>query len=287
MDAVDDILQPAVPPPVAGPVFDGGDFDAFVRTLTAGQTGYLKANATLTRAIRPDDGCASRFTLQSLTASAPVVIGGRVDVRTGCAVTFDTVRLAETGPTGSAGSSWVIASPCQFVQCDLTNNRTKIGLIMNPGSAGYRIDRCRFHDIGEYPPTNGDHGCYSASGQAGVITDSEFSKCADRGIQLRMADGVTVQYVTVQDCGEGIIFGDLTTRNCRASRSVFRNNVVKDRYLIESLGDVAGCAVSDCYAYNDDGRPAVQPGLVGVSVSAIHSSGPVPDGYGPRFPVGC
>jgi hypothetical protein len=178
----------------------------------------------------------------------------------------------------------VIAAPVTFRQMDFTNANTKIGLIENPGAGGYVLDRCRFHDIGELPPTNTDHGEYDEASSPGLITDCAFQRCADRGIQLRNATGTQVAYTLVELCGEGVIFGDLTTRNCLVTKSILRNNVVTSRYLVEALGDVAGCAVTDSCVYNDDGRPAIQPGLPGVVVSGINGA-PLA-GYGPRYAIG-
>lgn len=284
-------IRPVASAPAGTKTYAGGDFAAFCGTLADGDVVVLEADVTNPPVFT---GYAPNVTFVSADAEAPATIHGRIDIRGDIhGWTFHTVRLDDSA-AAAYQVSWVIGGTrITFRQCSATNGNKRIGFeFIHDSTYGFAtdcaVDRCHIHDIGRLPygSTNNDHGIYDI-GTRTVVTDTLIEDCSDRGLQCRGGKSSVYQYVTIQNCGEGIIFGDLSATGCSLTKSVLLDNQVTSRHLIETYGANSGNVVDDCYAHNSDSRQPVQSSHSGLTVTNLHDATPPGSGYGPRYPVGC
>jgi hypothetical protein len=290
------VSDPPDPYPTPTAHYTGGDFDQFLKGLKANAVAAVGADATLGQ---PINGYASAVTLIPADPSAPPTVSGRLDLRGNISGwLFDTLILrddaAGSNPSWTVGGQQIV-----FRRCDASNSHTKIGFIFinDPtyGSAhGCQLDRVHIHDVGTMPPTNLQHGVYDMSTGLHLV-DCLIERCADRGLQLRGSTGASAEYVTVRDCGEGVIFGEKSATGSAVSKSILQDNQVKSRFLIEEYdpdNSDEDNAVADCFAWNADGRGVVGS-LKSVTVTDLHHEDPklLPDGTadpsGPAAGYGC
>jgi hypothetical protein len=229
------------------------------------------------------------------TAAAPIkldlngkVVDGRLDMR-GSAVWWEIYNggLRDLQPQGPGHyQSWVIGgSDIKFHDLDCINGHTKIGWQTIDDStygSSHRVEfrNMRVHNIGT-PSTaafddNQEHGFYDVA-YSGHYIDCLVYDCAARAFQLRAAKSAHVEYCTWSGCGQGVLFGDLGATNCIVENFIGVNNVELSRYLVEefdpSHNDSANL-VRNGYAWNSDGRQAVQDNMAGVAVSNVFKANP-------------
>ncbi len=178
------------------------------------------------------------------------------------------------------GPSWTLGGTnITFDLCDMSNFDTNIG-VMGIAGTGVTISRCRIHDCGT-PGSNQEHGVYSEGDKMHVV-DCLIYRCAARGIQCRGGHGDLYEYVTITDCGEGVIFGDdRGAVSSHMTKCILTDHTVADRYLIEEFDpnhEDSNNLVDDCVVWDKDGSQEVQPAMAQVVVKNIHVLDPVLDG---------
>ncbi len=280
-------LQPTPPPPP--PAFtktlqQGGSLDSFLDSLVPGDVaGIAPGVYPVSSYHRSQTGAAAKpIIVTSTDTSRPAIIG---DGKTGRLALFDTAAywtfryLGMDGRTPD-GSSWTLGGTnITFDQCDMSNFDTNIG-VMGIAGTGVTISRSRIHDCGT-PGNNMEHGIYNEGDYMHVV-DCLIYRCAARGIQCRGGHGDLYEYVTISDCGEGIIFGDdRGAVNSTITKSILVNQNVSGRYLVEALGSAnSGNVVDDNFIYNAKGWATIQPGLsgLGVTVTNVKAQNPMLDG---------
>jgi parallel beta-helix repeat protein len=201
--------------------------------LQPGQTGCLAAGATFVGdvSLRSGGSSGAPITLTSSDPADPATIRGRIATLPNADwITFTNLNLdgvnASNLPSPTVGSSHVV-----FDDVDVTNDHTAICFNMTDSSqwgvARYTtIENSRIHDCGQLPATNTEHGIYD-SGFNTTITNNYIYDNADRGVQLRGAQGAVVQHNVIYGNGEGVIFGDLTASNDNVSYNIVSNSVIR------------------------------------------------------------
>lgn len=286
--------SPPPPPPPPQPVGDftkvlisGRDINAFLSSLNPGdRAGIEPGRYILSTVGRTNGGTASEpITVASTDPNNPATVSGRLDMRGTFAWWVFDGLLFRDNEVGFATYevSWVLGgNHVVFRRCDFSNAGTKIGMEQISSSqygvgADNTLDRCRFHTIGRHPygSTNNDHGLYDVGLRMHVV-DTIFEDCSDRGLQIRGAHNAVYEQITISNCGEGVIFGDIGAVGCTLRKSILVNNRVKTRRLIEEYdpsGHDSGNRVDDCFAWNADGR---DPGGGGhsVTITNLHKTDP-------------
>jgi hypothetical protein len=207
-----------------------------IDSAAAGTTLCLPAGSIYNTSLNIENShgsSGSPITITSANRANPATINGRIVTKPGGDYfTFSYLKLEFTDvnlqglPSPTIGSDHIT-----LLHNDITTNHTTICIndITDStwGTAHYTvIDSNRIHDCGQLPPANHDHGIYD-SGYYTTIINNYIYNNADRGIQLRGAQGTLARYNTVDNNGEGVIFGDLTAANDEVAYNIFSNSNVR------------------------------------------------------------
>jgi Right handed beta helix region len=211
----------------------GGDPQAFIASLAAGQTGCLLSGSTYSKDtidLSTGGTAASPITITSTDPSNPATIRGRIVTHPGANyVVFDHLKLDGRSST-SLPSPTVGSDHTSWTYDDVTNFHTGICFDVidsSYGTAHYTlIDHSRIHDCGTLPPTNHEHGIY-VTGYYTTITNNYIYGNADRGVQLRGSQHGVVEHNVIDGNGEGVIFGDLSASYNEVAYNIISNSDVR------------------------------------------------------------
>lgn len=263
----------------------GDSFDALYPTLQGGDVIACESGVYPISAASHSKGGGNGNPIWFVPAdpTKPPIFKGRfVTVPGGDDIRFTLAGFDGRNDTGAP--SWTLGGARnEFDLCDFTNYHTGIGI--HPVGAGaygpasyVKVTRSRIHGIGRLPygSTNNDHGLYDAGASHTHLADVMVYECSDRGLQLRGAKSALIEQVTLTRCGMGVIFGDIGAVGCVVRRCILTDNQVTSRFLIEEYdpaGHDSDNAVTDCFAFNRDGR---SPGTGGhsVTITDLHRTDP-------------
>lgn len=266
-----------------------GNLQAAVDEARAGDTICLPASSSYGGNINLDKSSGTSsdpITITSLDTSHPATIKGRIVTWPGADYFVLTWLNLDGVNSGNLPSITIGSDHISLLHNGITNEHTAICVndMADPsyGTAHYTtIDHNRIHDCGIVPATNYDHGVYE-SGYYAQITNNYIYGNADRGIQLRGAQGAIVRNNIVDGNGEGIIFGDLSSSNNTVENNIFSSSVV--RFNVESnwAGSPVGtgntftnnCVWSTSVGYYGSNQ-SIQPDISGVTMSGTQFVNPL------------
>lgn len=236
----------------------------------------------------PTVGTANaRVIITSADRAQPATIRGRLWVAPGANyVTFRSLILngnlnGNTLPSPTIGAEYV-----SFLNNDISNDNTSICVHTTVsdqyGTSRYAlIDSNRIHHCGILPAKNGDHGVYDTAYNT-TITNNLIYKNADRGVQLRGAQGAIVKYNIIDSNGEGVIFGDLSASSNEVSNNIISNSLIRwniESYWGSSTIGTGNRATNNCLWSAQTGyygsNQTVQSGINGVTVSSVTFANPL------------
>lgn len=227
----------------------------------------------------PTVGTANaRIVVTSADRAQPATIKGRLWVAPGANyLTFKSLYLNGNLNGSKLPSPTVGADYTSFLNNDVSNDNTAICFNMTEGQYGTAhytvIDSNRIHHCGILPAQNHDHGVYDV-GYYTQVTNNLIYRNADRGVQLRGAQGAVVKYNIIDSNGQGVIFGDLNASNNEVSNNIISSSLL--RWNIESYwgsGPVGtgNRASNNCLWSTQTGyygsNQTVQSGINGVAVT--------------------
>jgi len=267
----------------------GANLQSAINAARAGDVLCLPAKSVYNENITvrpPTVGTANaRIVITSADRSQPATIKGRLWVAPGANyITFKSLYLNGNLNGNKLPSPTVGADYTSFLNNDVSNDNTAICFNTTEGQYGTAhytvIDSNRIHHCGILPAQNHDHGVYDVAYYT-QITNNLIYRNADRGVQLRGAQGAVVKYNIIDSNGQGVIFGDLNASNNEVSNNIITNALL--RWNIESYwgsGPVGtgNKASNNCLWSTQGGyygsNQTVQAGINGVSVSGVTFANP-------------
>lgn len=236
----------------------------------------------------PTVGTANaRVVITSADRAQPATIRGRLWVASGANyITFKSLILNGNLNGNTLPSPTVGAENVSFLNNDISNDNTSI-CVHTTVSSQYGtarntlVDSNRIHHCGILPAKNGDHGVYDTAYNT-TITNNLIYKNADRGVQLRGAQGAVVKYNIIDSNGQGVIFGDLSASNNEVSNNIISNSLIRwniESYWGSSTMGTGNKATNNCLwtAKTDyyGSNQSVLPKIDGVTVSNVTFTNPL------------